>query len=138
MLLSGWFGIGMIIFCAIISAHASAYLAECWVMVEEKWPEYQAGCRNPFATIGEKGCGIWMKYLCSFLMDIQLFGVCVVFLIFMSESLKEIYDSFIPEQYHFGICLWIIIFGIILIPLSLLGSPAEFKIVAYAAMLCTG
>lgn len=128
----------MLIFCAVISAHASVYLAECWMMVEEKWPKYRtAQTRNPFSVIGIKAVGPYMKYVCSFFMDIQLFGVCVVFLILMSQLFKQIYDQFIPADYHFAFCIWIMILGGILIPLSWLGSPHDLTFIAYGAMGCT-
>ena len=107
-------------------------------MVEEKWPEYKTEkTRNPFSVIGIKAVGPSMKYVCSFFMDIQLFGVCVVFLIFMSKLFQGIYNQFIPEEYHIAFCLWIIIFGVILIPLSWLGSPHNLTAIAYGAMSCT-
>lgn len=135
---TGWIGIGVLIFCAIISAHASVYLADCWVMVEEKWPEYKIEkTRNPFSVIGIKAVGPQMKYVCSFFMDAQLFGVCVVFLILMSRLFKDIYDQFVPAHYHVAFCIWIIIFGVILIPLSWLGSPHNLTAIAYGAMSCT-
>lgn len=109
----------MVIFCAIISAHASVYLAECWVMVEEKWPQYKTErTRNPFATIGEKAVGPWMKFVCSFFMDVQLFGVCVVFLILCANLSKGFYETFVHNtDYQFVDCTWIIVLGLILIPL---------------------
>ena len=107
-------------------------------MVEEKWPKFKTEkVRNPFSVIGIKAVGPSMKYVCSFFMDIQLFGVCVVFLIFMSQLFKDIYDQFMPAEYHVAACIWIMIFGAILIPLSWLGSPHDLTFIAYGAMSCT-
>lgn len=68
-------------------------------------------------------------------MDIQLFGVCVVFLIFCARLTKDFYDTFMPKEYQFQFCLWIILFGLILIPLSWAGSPHDFTWIAYSAMV---
>lgn len=71
-------------------------------------------------------------------MDAQLFGVCVVFLILCSTMTRDILvPLFATDNWKLSLCFLIIIFGLVLIPLSFFGSPQDFPLIAYGAMLCT-
>jgi amino acid permease len=78
-----------------------------------------------------------MRNLCSFLMDIQQFGVSVVFLLLCTDLTKALLNPMFPESMQFHTCTWIVVIGLILLPFSWLGSPQDFTPVAFAAMGCT-
>lgn len=60
---AGWSGLGIIVYCAILAAIAGIALAKCWLILEERYPEYRHGLtRKPFSTIGYHAFGNWARY----------------------------------------------------------------------------
>ena len=69
----------------------------------------------------------------SFSLDLTSFGASTVFLLLTSDVIKTLTESFI----HISTCLWVLIIGAILTPMTYLGSPQDFKPVAFLATLGT-
>ncbi|XP_054154352.1 uncharacterized protein LOC128952915 [Oppia nitens] len=128
---TGWTGIALIIIAGLIASYSGVCLARCWLMLEERWPEYRGNTRNPFASIGFRANGKWMSYVCSVVMDVTFFGGNVVYILLCSELLESLTHSFIK---HITLCDWILILTLLLIPLSWLGSPADFWPLAFGAI----
>lgn len=129
----GWGGLIVIVFCCLASGYAAVYLARCWLIVEERWPEYKKQVRDPFSVIGLKAIGPKTRAFVTFNVIAQLFGVAVVFLLLCSELI----ESVLKDRVHISLCDWIIVLGLILCPLMWLGSPQDISFVAFAAMSCT-
>jgi len=63
LLKKGWGGIVVLLICCLNAGVSGVYLAKCWLILEERWPQYRTGLtRTPFATIGQKAYGNWMRY----------------------------------------------------------------------------
>lgn len=128
----------MIIVCCIASGIAAIYLGRCWIIVEERWPEYRKNCARPYSIIALKAVGPKMGHFVTFSVVIQLFGVAVVFLILCSGLLYDILKE-TKFAYFNSItsCHWIVIIGLFSCPLMWLPSPQEITFIAYTAMSCT-
>jgi len=61
--LKGWAGIVIIIASGLTAGYSGVCLARCWLMLEERWPEYRGPVRKPFASIGYRSNGVWMQYV---------------------------------------------------------------------------
>ncbi|ROT80808.1 hypothetical protein C7M84_000445 [Penaeus vannamei] len=48
MVNTGWVGVPLIIVLCAGVAYSGTRLAECWVLLEERWPEYRVPCRRPY------------------------------------------------------------------------------------------
>ena len=54
----------MILFCAACAGIAGMCLANSWLLLEERYPEYREGLtRKPFSTIGYHAFGNWMRFV---------------------------------------------------------------------------
>ena len=133
---TGWVGILLIILSAAAAAQAAVYLGECWLIIEERWPEFKSVQSDPYAVIGLKAFGRKTQVLVSLSVSIQLYGVAIVFLSLCSELIRELLND---SGFAMDIttCHWIIIIGLISIPFMWLPTPAEISFVAYTAMSCT-
>lgn len=133
---TGWSGIALIAVSALAAAQAAIYLGKCWLIIEERWPEFRSVQSDPYAVIGLKAFGRKTQVLVSLSVSIQLYGVAIVFLSLCAELVRELlHDSNMAMSV--GTCHWIIIIGIVSIPFMWLPTPAEISFVAYTAMSCT-
>ncbi|KAI1280288.1 Proton-coupled amino acid transporter 4 [Halotydeus destructor] len=131
---TGWTGAGLIAFNCMVAAFSGIYLGKSWLILEERWPEYKEKVRIPFSTIAFRSIGPKMATFMTFVMNVQLFGGCVVLLLLCAEMIKSLTDNLLPS---IGFCNWIIIVGFTLLPLTFFGSPADFWPVAVIAMGAT-
>ncbi len=58
---AGWFGVPLMIMICFDAAVAACLLGKCWIILEERWPEYRVRCRNPYPEIGKMAYGPRMK-----------------------------------------------------------------------------
>src|SRR5690348_15764255 len=61
-----WFGLVVIVLCCLMSGYAAIYLGRCWLIVEERWPEYRKQQRDPFSVIGLKAGGKFTRGFVTF------------------------------------------------------------------------
>lgn len=66
-------------------------------------------------------------------MDISLFGAALVFLLLCSDLISLLLRPYIDISF----CKLIVILGCVLCPLTWLGSPQDFPIIAFGAMFST-
>jgi len=53
----GWIGLAVMIFCCVSTGWCGVLLGKCWMMLEERYPEYQDHCRDPYPSIGQEAFG---------------------------------------------------------------------------------
>lgn len=58
---TGWSGLPLLIMCWIDAGICGILIGKCWLILEERWPEFRESCRYPYAAIGEMAYGSWMK-----------------------------------------------------------------------------
>ncbi|XP_054154772.1 uncharacterized protein LOC128953311 [Oppia nitens] len=133
---TGWYGMAVLLVNGMIACLSGVCLAKCWLILEERYPQLRRPQRNPFALIGLKANGKWMSYLCSAVMDLTFFGAPVVFLLICSDQIHELSQ---PSRLlkHLTVCDWIVILGLLLLPFTLWGSPADCWPVAWLALATT-
>lgn len=115
-------GIGIITMCCFVAGFAAVFLGRCWLIVEERYPEYRSNVRDPFALIGLRAVGPKMSSFVTLNIVLQLFGVAVVFLLIASELIGAVLKH---TQYFANVthCNWIVILGLALLPFMWFGSP---------------
>jgi amino acid permease len=123
-------------FCCILSGISAVYLGKSWNIIEERWPEYRITQADPYAIIGLKAFGKKVQVVVSLLVSVQLYGVAIVFLSICTELFVGVLKS-LELSFTFSTCEWVIIIGLLIIPLTWLSSPAEISWIAYGAMCCT-
>ncbi|KAI2808462.1 hypothetical protein BLOT_006406 [Blomia tropicalis] len=129
---AGWSGLGIIVYCAILAAIAGIALAKCWLILEERYPEYRHGLtRKPFSTIGYHAFGNWASAFVSLLINITRIGAGTVFLLLTSNMIHTL----TKQAIHLSNCEWIPIVAVVMLLPMWLRSPADFWPVAYSAMI---
>ena len=132
----GWVGLPMmIIFCGSI-AFSGTRLGHSWVILEELYPEYRQPSRQPYMEIAFRSYGNWGRYktflwktiilwysfisrrLIMTCVLITLIGTTIIYLILIAQFM----NSLIPDV---SMCLFILIFTLIFIPFSWLGTPKD-------------
>jgi vesicular inhibitory amino acid transporter len=59
MIGTGYYGLLFIIVFTVNACYTGSRLGECWVILEERHPEFRGIIRDPYPTIGEKTVGMW-------------------------------------------------------------------------------
>lgn len=129
----GWAGLLVTVVCCFASGYAAIYLGKCWLIIEQRYPEYRKKQREPFSVIGLKAIGPKTATFVTINIIVQLFGVAVVFLLLCAELIQEV----LKDHVRISFCDWIIVIGLVLIPFMFLGSPQDFSPAAFGAMGCT-
>ncbi|KAL4233035.1 hypothetical protein ACF0H5_007721 [Mactra antiquata] len=133
---AGWIGLVIIVLCCLISAYTGKILGEAWVIVRKRTPEYQTGhVRYPYPAIGEAAMGKFGKHLVSVSINFTLFGVGVVFLLLSAINIADLLKQHIWPEVSF--CYVAAIVAALLLPITWLGTPADFWFVAVGATCAT-
>ena len=57
--LLGWGGALLILLFTLNACFSGTRLGSCWVILEERYEEFQREIRDPYPSIGEKAVGRW-------------------------------------------------------------------------------
>ena len=129
-----WYGLLIIIVLCLMVAYVSILLGKSWLRLEEKkLTNGRDKIRIPYAMIGLHSTGSFGYYSTNFTLVLMLFGSAVVQMLVCAETLQTILINHISIPF----CWWVPIVGVLLWPVSLLGSPVDFAPVAYLAMSST-
>ncbi|GFR06532.1 amino acid transporter AVT1E [Trichonephila clavata] len=129
LLQAGWSGIPLLIFCCINSLYAGICLGRSWSILEERYDEYKGKIRYPYPAIAYRAFGKRMQYFVSFCIDVNLFGVSIVFLLLSSQLITSV-----AKESGVAFCYWILILALFLCPLMWLGTPDDFWPAAIIAL----
>ncbi|XP_047493369.1 amino acid transporter AVT1J-like [Penaeus chinensis] len=130
---TGWVGVPLtIVLCAGVG-YSGTRLAECWVLLEERWPEYRVPCRRPYPAIAYRALGTAGQYVAEFALNLTLFGASTVFLLLATQMIHSITASLI----NLTACEWTLIVGAVLTPLTWMGTPKDFWPASILAMAAT-
>lgn len=131
---TGWAGVGLLSASCVIVAFAACRLGTCWVILEERWPEYQRACRKPYPAMALRTLGRPGWYLVTVIQCVTLFGVSIVTILLSAELVASVLAPLLPTL---TVCSWVLACGCVFIPLSWLGSPKEFWHVSVLALVAT-
>ncbi|GFN75569.1 amino acid transporter antl1-like isoform x1 [Plakobranchus ocellatus] len=131
---TGWTGVAINIVCAAASAYTGMILGKCWLMVQNRYVEYQTNTRYPYPAIGFVTYGKAGRMLVSASINLTLFGVAVVFLLLASQNLQHLVSD---AGHDFSFCYWLLIVAAALLPTTWLGTPKDFWPIAVGATVAT-
>ncbi|CAL4149279.1 unnamed protein product, partial [Meganyctiphanes norvegica] len=133
---TGWSGVFILCFTLVTTVYSAMKLGTCWVIMEERWPEYKTTCRKPYPEMAFRTLGTPGKYVVDVVTVFSLFGVGVITLLLSAELLASVIED-IGQLGWMTVCWWLIICAIIFTPLSWLSSPKNFKFVSIVALTAT-
>lgn len=55
---AGWGGLPLMVVLALAVGFAGTRLGMCWVLLEDRWPQYRTPCRRPYPAIARRALGI--------------------------------------------------------------------------------
>ncbi|XP_045612816.1 uncharacterized protein [Procambarus clarkii] len=133
----GWLGIPMmLLFCGSVG-FAGTRLGQCWIILEERWPEYKLPTRQPYMDIAERALGNVGRKITQISVVLNLFGSTTVFIILISEMVAKIIAFECPGQCVLTKCELVIIVGAVIIPFTWLGTPKDFWQASLLAVIAT-
>jgi len=132
---TGWGGAFLIFMFTANACFSGTRLGSCWTILEERYEEFQREIRDPYPSIGEKAVGRWGRLTSVGCICFTLYGAGTVFIVLIAQLLGSLLEDFTHE--HLGLCQWMVIIAVFLIPLTWLGSPKDFWLIAVGALLST-
>ncbi|XP_064644445.1 uncharacterized protein LOC135498178 [Lineus longissimus] len=129
----GIIGVPLLAFLCVIATYTAVTLAQCWNIVEERY-SLRHHVHDPYPTIGFHTFGKAGRYLVSVTNGVSLVGVSLVLIILGGEILQTLFKDTNINTY---ICLWMLIFSAVVLPLSWLGTPKDMGSVAVGSGIST-
>lgn len=131
----GWIGLVLIAVCGFICSYTGEVLSECWTIVQDRFPRMRGPVRYPYPAIGMLTFGRVGRVLISFSIDFTMLGSAVVFVILAAQNMHSVVQENSGHQIAF--CYWIIIVLVVMWPLTMPGTPKDFKYIGIGAMTAT-
>ncbi|KAK8382156.1 hypothetical protein O3P69_015248 [Scylla paramamosain] len=129
---TGWGGLGLLTGLGVCVGVCGVHLGTCWVILEERWPEYQRACRKPYPAMALRTLGKPGWYIVNTVQCVTLFGVSIVTILLSAEIVESVLMPLLPNV---TVCTWLVVCGVVLVPLSWLGTPKEFWHVSVLALV---
>lgn len=132
---AGWAGLPVMALLGVAVGFGGTRLAQCWVLLEERWPEYRMPCRRPYPAIVKCALGRVGEIVADVSVVLTLFGASTVYLLLSSQMLHDLLHPLIPSLTQ---CMWTLILGVLLCPFTWLSTPKDFwaaPLFAFAATL---
>jgi len=127
-------GLALIIFFAVMAVFVGTRLGHCWIMLEERFPEFREQCRDPYPTIAEKAVGKVGRIIALVCISITLYGTGCVYLVIIASFMSNLSHE---AGFELNPCLWMIIMAAVLCPVCWLGTPKDFWPMAIGALITT-
>lgn len=134
MVTTGPAGLALLIYFTINAMFVGTRLGLCWIMIEEKFPEFKEKCRDPYMVIAEKAGGPVFRHVTSAFIAITLYGSCCALIVLMATFMENILGEVWPGGTK---CVWMFIIAGLMAPICMLGTPADFWFVAVGALVST-
>ncbi|KAB7494716.1 Amino acid transporter ANTL1, partial [Armadillidium nasatum] len=116
---TGWLGLPMLIIFCISVAYSGTRLGHCWVILEERWPEYRKPARQPYMEIAYRSFGSTGRNVIMAAVLITLVGTSIVYIILIAQFLHALVTDV-------SLCLFTVVVSIVFIPFTWLGTPKDF------------
>ncbi|KAL7642163.1 UNVERIFIED_CONTAM: hypothetical protein RMT77_006723 [Armadillidium vulgare] len=127
---TGWVGLPMLIIFCLSIGYSGIMLGNCWVILEERWPEYKKPTRQPYMEIAYRSFGNTGKNIIFASVTLTLMGSSIVYIILIAEFMSSLVPSL-------SICAFTTIAAIIFVPFTWLGTPKDFWLAPVIAVLAT-
>lgn len=135
MIGTGWMGLLLIVLFTVNACYSGTRLGQCWVILEERYPEFKGIIRDPYPTIGERAVGRWGRLVSLICITITLYGGGCVFIVLIAQLLGSLLSTWL--DIHLSLCLWMLIVAAGLTPMTWLGTPKDFWPIAVGALVTT-
>ena len=132
--MSGWAGLLLILLFTINSGFTGTRLGLCWIMLEERYPQFRGQVRDPSPAIGEKALGRVGRVLSIICITLTLYGGGCVFIVLISQLTRSL---MLGLGLDLTLCIWMIIVTACLTPLTWMGTPKDFWWIAVGALITT-
>ncbi|CAG2246785.1 SLC32A [Mytilus edulis] len=119
---TGWIGLFFIFVFIVKSAYTATLIGKCWVMIEDRYPEYRSHVPDPYPIIGEKAFGTFGRNLVTVTNNIFNFGTAVVFMVLAANNVVTLLANYTDVSF----CYWLLVLSVILAPMTCLGTPKNF------------
>ncbi|ROT83183.1 Proton-coupled amino acid transporter 4 [Penaeus vannamei] len=127
---TGWLGVPMLILFCTMVGFSGTRLGKCWVILEERYPEYKNPCRQPYMEIADRALGVHGRRLTLVSVVITLMGGTIVFLILIASFLNGLIPQLSP-------CEWLLVVAAVILPFTWLGTPKDFWQASVLAVVST-
>ncbi|XP_071136027.1 uncharacterized protein [Mytilus edulis] len=131
---TGWIGLFFIFVFIVKSAYTATLIGKCWVMIEDRYPEYRSHVPDPYPIIGEKAFGTFGRNLVTVTNNIFNFGTAVVFMVLAANNVVTLLANYTDVSF----CYWLLVLSVILAPMTCLGTPKNFWYIGIGATISTG
>ncbi|KAK9892898.1 hypothetical protein WA026_022578 [Henosepilachna vigintioctopunctata] len=131
---TGWIGIVLIPILCFNAGYSGVKLGQCWEILEERFPQFRAHSRNPYAAIANAAVGPIGSKVVTISIRITLFGAGTVNLLLAAQIFQEILGIFFPTITS---CSYFLVMAVCVTPLMWLGSPKHFSFVGITAVATT-
>ena len=136
MKLVSWWGVPMFALGAFIMSLCGVLLAHSYVYAFADVKNREE-IRDPYPQIAEKAYGKKAKITITVMLNMSLVFVCVVFLLLLGE----IFSEFAPIHgisHRNQMRVWFAACGVVLVPLTMFGTPKDFWGIGLLASVCSG
>ncbi|KAK7063067.1 hypothetical protein SK128_023882 [Halocaridina rubra] len=116
---TGWLGLAMMILFCVMIGFSGTRLGHCWIILEERWPEYRVNCRQPYMEIAYRSFGKTFRTLTLISVLSVIIGGTMAFIILIGGFMNDLVPSV-------SVCEWILITCGVLLPFTWLGTPKDF------------
>ncbi|KAK3862693.1 hypothetical protein Pcinc_031468 [Petrolisthes cinctipes] len=98
---TGWAGLGVVVASGVLVGVAAVHLGTSWIILEERWPQYQRACRKPYPAMALRSLGVVGWHIANVVQGVTLFGVSTVTILLSAQLLESILTTTLP-QFGFG------------------------------------
>ncbi|VDN04050.1 unnamed protein product [Thelazia callipaeda] len=109
-------------------------LADTWIIMCKRFPEYRLHCRQPYPEMGLISIGKSAEIATKLLVHSTLIGTAIVYLLLSSKVFHNLLGNL---EIQFSFCWLIIIVAVLILPITFLKSPADYWWAIVAAVACT-
>ncbi|CAD5221354.1 unnamed protein product [Bursaphelenchus xylophilus] len=130
-----YFGLMFLLVCAAMCIYTSMALGRSFLILQKHWPVYRHHCRDPYAQLGYRSYGTWMKRLVEITLNFGSLPATVILIVISANNLGDLIHHF--AGYDLDYCYSAIIITLLVSPMSLLKSPQDFWWALVIGMVCT-
>ena len=137
MKLVGWLGVPLFFVSALLMCLCGILLSKGCLLAFSSVHNREA-LRDPYPQLAEKSYGMLAKYCVAVILNLSLIFTCIVFLLLLGEVFSKIAP--IPTDIvnnRNQLRLWFVVCGIVLLPLTFLGTPKDFPMIGFLATACS-
>lgn len=134
---TGWSGVLVLLVLGVAVAYAGTRLSECWIILEEQWPEYRHLNRSPYQAIAFRAFGRPARVILEMSLHVTLLGASVVYLLLVADMLANLLSLIGGNFPIITPCELVLVVGAVMTPTSWLGTPKDFWWTPFIAVIAT-